>query len=238
MKMSENLFTETFSVTNSKILSQIEENVEEFNYSVVSTVNHIEQSSTVKTFLTESDSNSLEMTKSFYNMSVQMNLIRAHLDNYDTGITVLGVNGRDFSTNRIYWPNTEKELADHEITLNSLENPKRLSYHYDDLYTEELIKPAIIASRALSDRKSGEIYGVLYIAMQELDFRQFYTSYTSEGNNVAIINGAGTIVSSNNAELIGRDEQVLLKHAKEIDELNLNYKNVEFLDREQIVLAE
>ncbi|QUW21486.1 sensor histidine kinase [Sporosarcina sp. Marseille-Q4063] len=238
LKMSENLFTETFSITNSKILAQIQESVEEFNYSVVNTVNNIEQSGKVKTYLTESDTNSLEMSKSFYNMSTQMNLIGAHLDNYNTGITVLGINGRDFSTNRIYWPNTENELANHEITLNSLDNPKRLSYHYDDLHTDELKKPAIIASRALSDRKSGEVYGVLYIAMQELDFRQFYTSYTSGGNNVAIINGAGTIVSSNNTELIGREEQELLKHAKDIEKLKLNYKNVEFLDKEQIVLAE
>ena len=238
LKMSENLFTETFSITNSKILAQIQESVEEFNYSVVNTVNNIEQSGTVKTFLTENDTNSLEMSKSFYNMRVQMNLIRAHLDTYDTGITVFGVNGRKFTTNRIYWPNTEKELANHEITVNSLDNPKRLSYHYDDLHTDELKKPAIIASRALSDRKSGEIYGVLYIAMQELDFRQFYTSYTSEGNNVAIINGTGTIVSSNKTELIGREEQALLKHARDIERLNLHYKNVEFLDKEQIVLAE
>jgi two-component system, sensor histidine kinase YesM len=236
LKMSENLFTETFSITNSKILAQIQENVEEFNYSVVNTVNNIEQSGKVKTYLTESDTNSLEMSKSFYNMNTQMNLIGAHLDTYNTGITVFGINGRDFSTNRIYWP--EKELANHAITLNSLDNPKRLSYHYDDLHTDELKKPVIIASRALSDRKSGEVYGVLYIAMQELDFRQFYSSYTSEGNNVAIINGTGTIVSSNNTELIGREEQALLKHAREIDKMNLNYKNVEFLDKEQIVLVE
>ena len=238
LKMSEDLFTETFSITNSKILAQIQESVEEFNYSLVNTVNNIEQSGTVKTFLTESDGNSLEMSKSFYNMSVQMDLIRVHLDTYDTGITVSGVNGRSFSTNRIYWPITEKELPNHEITFNSLDNPKRLSYHYDDLHTDELKKPAIIAAKALSDRKSGEIYGVMYISMQELDFRQFYTSYTSEGNNVAIINGTGTIMSSNNTELIGREEQELLNHAKDIDKLNLNYKNVEFLDREQIVLAE
>jgi len=238
LKMSENLFTETFSITNSKILAQIQESVEEFNYSVVNTVNNIEQSGTVKTFLTESDANSLEMSKSFYNMSVQMDQIRTHLDTYDTGITVTGINGRSFSTNRIYWPITEMALPNHEITLNSLDNPKRLSYHYDDLHTDELKKPAIIASKALTDRKSGEIYGVMYIAMQELDFRQFYTSYTSEGNNVAIINGTGTIVSSNNTDLIGREEQELLNHAKDIEKLNMNYKNVKFLEKDQIVLAE
>jgi len=238
LKMSENLFTETFSITNSKILAQIQNRVEEFNYSVVNTVNNLEQSGTVKTFLTESDLSSLAMTKSFYNMNVGMRQIGVHLDFYETGITVLGVNGRSYSTNRVYWPKTEKELENHEITINALDNPNRLSYHYDELNIDNHKKTAIIASRTLSDRRSGEIYGVMYIAMQEHYFRQFYTSYTSEGNNVAIINGSGTIVSSNNTDLIGREEKGLLSHAKDIDHLNLNYKNVNFLDREQIVLAE
>ena len=65
LKMSENLFTETFSITNSKILAQIQESVEEFNYSVVNTVNNIEQSGTVKTFLTESDTNSWKCQSPF-----------------------------------------------------------------------------------------------------------------------------------------------------------------------------
>lgn len=238
LKMSEKLFIETFSITNSKILAQIQESVEEFNYSVVNTVNNIEQSGTVKTFLTESDTNSLEMSESFYNMGVQMNRIRAHFDTYDTGITVIGLNGRNFSTNRIYWSITDEALRNHPITLNALEDPKRLSYHYDDQYVDELRKPAIIASKALTDRKSGETYGVMYIAMQELDFRQFYASYTSEGNDVAIVNGAGMIVSSNRTELIGQQEPELLNHAKDIEKSHLNYKDIEFIDSEQIVLTE
>ena len=50
-QMSAKLFIETFSVTNSKILTRIQESVENFNYSVVNTVNNVEQSGTVKTFL-------------------------------------------------------------------------------------------------------------------------------------------------------------------------------------------
>ena len=237
-QMSKKLFTETFSITNSKILATIQESVENFNYSVVNTINNIERSGTINKFLTESDTNSLEMSESYFNMSVQMNRIRTHLDTYDTGITLMGVNGRNFSTNRIYWSITEKALPDHSITLNALDNPKVLSYHYDELYTDALKKPAIIASKALTERKSGEIYGVMYIAMQEFDFRQFYSSYTSIGNDVAVINGAGMIVSSNRMELIGQQELELLKHAQKIENLDLNYMDIEFLEREQIVLSE
>jgi len=74
--------------------------------------------------------------------------------------------------------------------------------------------------------------------MQELDFRQFYTSHTSRGNDVAVINGTGMIVSSNRTELIGQQELELLNHAQEIEKLDLNYKDIEFLESEQIVLSE
>ncbi|WP_313892308.1 histidine kinase [Psychrobacillus sp.] len=237
-QMSKNLFTETFSVTNSKILTQIQGNVENFNYSVVNAINNVEQSGTVKKFLTEKDSSALEMSESYYNMSAQMDRIRSHIDTYDNGITLTGINGRNYSTNRIYWPITEEALPNHPITLNARANPKVLSYHYDELYTDTSKKSAIIASKALTDKKSGEIYGIVYIAMQELEFRQFYTSYTSEGNNVAIINGAGMIVSSNRSELIGQQELELLKHAQDIEKRNLNYKDIKFLERKQIVLTE
>ena len=238
LKMSEKLFTETFSITNSKILTQIQGDVEEFNYSIVNTINNIEQSRTVKTFLTESDGNSLEMSESVYNMGEQMKRIRNNLDTYDAGITVTGVNGRSFSTNRSYWSITDEAVRNHPITLNALEHPKKLSYRYDDWRIDELKKPTIIASKALIDRKSGEIYGVMYIAMRERDFGKFYTSYTSEGNNVVIIDGAGMIVSSNRTALIGQQEPELLGHAKDIEKMDLNYKDIEFMEREQIVLAE
>ena len=240
LKMSEKLFTETFSITNAKVINQIKENVEEFNDHVVITANNIAQSGTIETFLTEKDSNSVEMSKSYYNMDVQMERIRSILDAYDTGITMTGVNGRSFSTNRVYWPIDERMLPNHPITLKSSENPIRLMYHYDQPVTENgtLKKPAIIASKALMDRTTGNIYGTMYIAMQEFKFREFYANYTSEGNEVVIVDEAGMIVSSNRTDMIGEQATVLLNHAKDIDAHNLNYKNIEYLDKKQIVLTE
>lgn len=62
----------------------------------------------------------------------------------------------------------------------------------------------------MTERKSGEIYGVMYITMQVLDFGQFHISYTSKENNVAIINGTGMIYSNNRTEFIEQQELRLL----------------------------
>lgn len=237
-QMSKNLFIETFSITNAKVLKQIKNQIEEFNYSIVNTINELEQSTTVKNYLIKTDQDHLEKINTYYNMHSKMERIGRHLDDYDTGITVDGKNVLSFSTNRMYWPIPEEQLENHPITKSSYQNPKRLIYHYDTFQVDDEKIPAIVASRALIDRKNNYVFGVLYISMQELQLRKFYGSYTSEGNDVALINGKGIIVSSNKDELIGRKDLELFKEAKEIEANDLSYKSMDFLERKKILLAE
>lgn len=240
LRMSEKLFMNTFSITNSKVINQIKTSVESFNYSIITATNNMAQSGTIKTFLTESDSNSLSMFKSYFNMNAQMSRIQSNLDAYEVGITVLGANGRNYSTNRSYWPILEEEFTHHPITLAIYEYPKRLTYHFDLNQVEQghADQPTIIATKALLERTAGYLYGAIYITMHESEFRQFYENYTSKGNDVVIVNNSGTIVSSNQSTMIGQLEKELLAHAKEIDEQDLNYKNIEFNNSKQVVLAE
>lgn len=237
VKVSGNLFIETFTITNSKILSQIQKGVDEFNYSIMNTVNAVEQNGSIKKILTESEGSSLEVSRSYYNMNEQIKRVERHLANYDTGMTIVGKNRREFSTNHIYWPITSDELRRHPITFSVLDRPRRLAYYYDDRHVDELKVPAIVASKALIDRVSNEVYGVIYIGMKEFDFRQLYESYTSEGNDIVMINGDGIIVSSNQEALIGKQEVKLLNQAREIERLGLNYKNIKFVERKKIMLA-
>jgi two-component system sensor histidine kinase YesM len=238
--MSEKLFMDTFSITNSKVINQIKTSVESFNYSIVTATNNISQSGTIKSFLTQSDADSLSMIKSYYNMNIQMGRIQSNLDAYEVGITVIGTNGRNYSTNRSYWPISEKELPNHPITMETYEYPKKLMYHYDQPKVKDipLQQPTIIASKSLLERTTGIIYGAMYITMQESEFRRFYENYTSEGNDVLIVNNSGTIVSSNQQTMIGQHEKELLDHAIEIEQADLNYKSIEFHNSKQIVLAE
>lgn len=240
LRMSEKLFMDTFSITNSKVIDQIKTSVESFNYSIITATNNIAQSGTIKSFLTQSDTDSLAMLKSYYNMNVQMSRIQSNLDTYEVGITVLGANGRNYSTNRSYWPISEKQLPDHPITFETYKNPKKLMYHYDqpEINQKHLQEPTIIASKALLERTTGYLYGAMYITVQESEFRKFYENYTSEGNDVVIVNNTGTIVSSNQSTMIGQREKELLAHAKEIDAQSLNYKSIEFHNSKQVVLAE
>jgi Predicted signal transduction protein with a C-terminal ATPase domain len=239
MNVSSRVFMETFSITNSKIIAQIRTGMDSFNYSIVLTSNKIAQSGTIKQFLTEGNGDSSTMVGSYFQMGQQMNRIRSSVDAYEVGITVTGVNGRRYSTDRSYWPVPDKDLANHPITKRSLAEPRRLMYSYDDAETSGIpgIEPTIIASKALVDR-SGTVYGMVYFAVREPYFARFYDSNTSLGNDVAVIDKRGTIVSSNRNDWIGQRSPDLLQYAEEIDEKSLDYKNADIMGKDHLLLSE
>lgn len=236
LKMSERLFIETFSITNFKIVNQIKENIETFNDSVVVTANQISQNKVVKKFLTEEDTNALEMIKSYYNTQRSMDHFQSNLDKHEVGITLHGENGRYISTNRTYWPIGEEEIQSHRITSEVYENPTKLIYEYDQL--KGMSSPSIIAAKAIIDQESDQTYGVMYITMLETELRKMYESYTSDERNVLIIDHNGKTISSNQNELLGQQNDTLLSHIKNIEEENLNFKNIDFMEGQYILLSE
>lgn len=240
VRMSEKLFMNTFSITNTKVISQIKASFESFHYSIVTASNNTQLSGTIKSFLTEEDSNSLRVLRTYYNMTTQMKKIQSTLDSYQVGIKIMGKNGRSYSTNTNNLLMSDQELQQHELTKNTLAEPKRLMYQfYEESSKDTPQKEAVIvASKALMERTTGDIYGTLYFTIHEQDFRPFYASFVSTGNDVAILNRDGVIVSSNRSDLMGQQAEDLLQFAKEIEEKQLDYKNVDFRGTDSILIAD
>lgn len=240
VRMSEKLFMNTFSITNTKVISQIKASFESFHYSIVTATNNTQLSGTIKSFLTEEDSNSLRVLRTYYNMTTQMKKIQSTLDSYQVGIKIMGKNGRSYSTNTNNLLMSDQELQQHELTKNTLAEPKRLMYQfYEESSKDTPQKEAVIvASKALMERTTGDIYGTLYFTIHEQDFRPFYASFVSTGNDVAILNRDGVIVSSNRSDLMGQQAEDLLQFAKEIEEKQLDYKNVDFRGTDSILIAD
>lgn len=218
VRMSEKLFMNTFSITNSKVISQIKASFEAFHYSIVTATNNAQLSGTIRSFLSEEDSDSLRMLRTYYNMTTQMKKIQSTLDAYQVGIKIMGKNGRSYSTNTNNLLMSDRELQQHELTRNTLAEPKRLMYQfYEETVQDSPKKEAVIVgSKALMDRTTGDIYGTLYFTIHERDFRSFYGSFASTGNDVLILNKQGMIVSSNRSDLMGQQAGDLLQVASEI----------------------
>ena len=238
--MSTDLFMQTFSITNTKVINQIKTGFESYHDSVVTVVSNANQSGALKNFLTEGETDSLSTAKSYFKMAEQVKKLQSNLDAYDVGITISGVNGRVYSTDRSYLSMNEKELKQHSLTLNSYKEPKRLMYqdYNQRIGNDGKQEPVIVATKALLDRSTGYIYGTIYIAMKERDFGQAFENFTSYGNDVYILNQNGVIVSSNRQDRIGQRSEELLDYAMRLDKESIDYLNGRVLDKDSIVLTE
>lgn len=237
IRMSEKLFMETFSITNYKVLNQMKTSFENFSFSIVKAANNVQQSRTVKSFLTAEDTDSMSMMKNYYDIIQQMKGLSSPVDEYEVNMVIMGANGRAYSTNYYYWPTSAEELKADPITIRTLKEPNRLLYQYDP--ADELkYYPSIVISKALMDQSTQTAYGVLYISIRESDFKQFYSNFTSEGNDVMLLNQSGMIVSSSKEELLGQEYKQLLEYAKEMEEANQDYKEIELFGKSYIVIAE
>lgn len=236
---SERVFLQTFSITNSKVVEQIKSNMDAFNYAIVIASNNMLSSGSIRGFLTEGDGDSLSRNRTYYNMSQQVKRIHSGLDAYEVSIVVTGVNGRSFATDRTIWPIAEHALREHPVTERTLAEPRQLHYQFDDAAKSGNpdVVPTIIASRALLDRTEDKVYGAAYFSIREQEFKRFYETFTSRGNDVAVMNGEGIILSSNRSEWIGQPSPDLLRVAKGMEESTLPYVEEEFMGKTQVMLS-
>ncbi|WP_411344713.1 sensor histidine kinase [Paenibacillus sp. WLX1005] len=237
IRMSERLFTETFSITNSKVLNQIKSSMESFNDSIVNGVSHASQNGTVKSYLTGGEGDSLSASVTYFGMGQQMKQIKSNVDAYDVGVTLVGVNGRSYTSDWSYWPVPTEQLAKNRITERTVAEPKRLMYQYDEETAKNGKEDYIIASKALMERTSDYLYGTIYVAIREQEFKRFYSNFTSTGNDVLILDAYGRIVSSNREDLIGTFSPELLKDVTDIQDQQLSYKNDDVMGKNHIILA-
>lgn len=239
LRMAEDFFIDKFSITNAKVLDQVTDSFESFHYAIVTASNNLSQSGTLRTILTEEQTNSEKMN-SYFNLRQLMKRVEPNLDAYDVSITVLGKNGISYSTNRDYWPISDHELSESHLTVSTNRNPKKFIYHYDE--RENLIfnqkNPYVIATRALLERSYGNVYGIMYFAIREKEFRSFYTNYTNPGNDIFVIDEYGRIVSSNRDEMIGQGNPDLQEYASELLENPDRYVIKEFDGKEHIFFGQ
>ncbi|WP_037290983.1 sensor histidine kinase [Saccharibacillus sacchari] len=239
IRMSERLFTETFGITNSKVLNQIRTGMESFNDSVVNASAYAAQNGTIKTYLSGGESDSTRMAGTYFGMNQQMRRVKSNVDAYSVGVTAVGVNGRNYSTDRNYWPVPEDRLIGHPLSQRTGAEPKRLIYQYDMERGEDgKAVPYIVASKALMERTTGFIYGDLYISIREDEFRRFYGNFTSAGNDVIILDASGRIVSSNRTEQIGTVSTQLLEYAEpSAENEEVVRRNADVFGRSSILLS-
>lgn len=240
IRMSENLFLKTFSITNEKLLGQVKSDLEAYNNAVATSATLIAQSGGVRKYLSSSETDSVSLSMQTYAMTQRIKTIITNLSAYDVGVTLVGANGRSYTTDPWYWSVTVDELNNHEITKQTKANPREILYqlYYDRDQEGTEQKPVLVASKALYEQYTEKIYGTLYITFRDQDFQSFYENFTSEGNDVLLMSSQGQIISSNRSELIGKHVPSLLHAVDTQEKSGLGSTSLSFEGSEMTVLSE
>lgn len=236
IRMSSNLFIETFSITNSKILNQITDRFNSFTDSVVSISLEVDTNGTIKQLLQEEHENAIEQSHFYYHLTNEMERIYAEIDPKDATMIILSNNQDIFNMNYVKWPVDGEKLANHEMIERVEESPKDIVYQFEDSEVTNGV-PMIIASKALR-LQSDYIYGYLFFSLAEKDLKKFYESYTTAGNNVLLVTPNGQIISSNQEEMVGETSPELLNYAESFEDETVEYKNVHLFGQNYIFLSE
>lgn len=237
IRMSSDLFMDTFSISNTKALEQIENEFEDYSFAIVAATNEVQNNGTIKRVLTQTNATTLETYSSYHDISEQIERIYRTVESYDANMIVLGNNERLYNVNYTNWPVSWEALRNHPISQYTINRPNRIIYQFMPS-TSFADEPMIVATKALMERSTGEIYGVLYFPIREAQLKQFYEGYTSEENEVMLVDAEGKIVSGNQEAMIGQEAPELMSLAKEVDDEGLEYKDVEVFGKDYMLMAQ
>lgn len=237
IRMSSNLFMDTFSISNTKALEQIETRFEDYSFAIVNAMNEVQNNGTIKKVLTQQNESAVETSRSYHDISRQIERIYPTVEAYDANMIVLGRNERLYNMNYSNWPVSWEVLRNHPITESTIEQPNRLLYQFMPS-TSFNDKPMLVATKALMERSTGEIYGVLYFPIREEDWKELYEGYTSTENKVLLVDRTGKIVSSNQEEMIGQETPELLSLAKEVENEEVEFKDVQVFDTDYLLMSQ
>lgn len=240
MNISKKLFIENFSITNTKILKQIQANSANLNDQLIAVMNTVNNSWAFRRYLSEHDTNSIDYFNAIYNLKQHLKTSEATLDYKNIDFLLIGVNNSTYIKSSALLTTPVKDIKESNITKNALKNPDKLLYQYSNSGFTSLTEHnnVIVATKVLHDQRTKEQFGMIYITINESIFNKFYSNFTTKGNDIIILSSDGTIVSSNKQSVIGNKDINLLSTAKEINSNNLKYKNITLNKKKYTVLAE
>src|SRR5690606_37832509 len=149
MRMSSKLFMDTFSITNTKAINQINHRYFTFSNSIVSAKMAMEQNSVIKQQLKEEHDSSLEEYEYFYTVDQEMDKLQTHSHD-DATIVLLTNRSEIFNSNFGVWTVDGNRLADSLLKKQVDQGTNKIQFFYEN---SELTNhhPMIITGTALQD---------------------------------------------------------------------------------------
>lgn len=237
--ISKKIFINNFSITNTRILNQIQDSSADLNDKLITVMNTVNNSWAFRKYLADNTGDIIEQTTTIYNLKQNLKPLEAVLDPVNIDFIVLGTNNNSYTRSSAIITTPKEAIREDKITKYALENPNKLLYQYrsSGFTSSTEHNNVIIATKVLQDKNTNQQFGVLYITINENMFSKLYSNFPTKGNDIFMISSDGTIVSSNDKSLLGKKDESLLNAAKKIYSEKINYMNIKSDNKSYTVLS-
>lgn len=238
-RMMEKIFIQSYTQTNNQVLDQIVINFEKLNEQNISIANILRNNTALKQYLTNPiGEDEKDLFKIFYQIEQNTKGIEMLSDFPNYSIAVLGDNKRTYNAAGSEISIGGEALSKNPLTKKAEEFPFKIMYFYNDgkdFYGKE--SHNIIAVKQLMAPYSSNVFGILYVKLEEPVFRSLYEDFVGYDNEMMVVDKEGVVVSSNVEALIGQQNESLLNYAQTIEENEYEYLIVKEDGKKDILLA-
>lgn len=233
IRIASNLFIETSSITNAKVLNQIKDRFQTYTHSISSSKTKIEADGTLEEVLKEDNTTAKERSHYYYHMIDRMSAVYNEIESNNINMIIASPQSDIFNMNYFNWSVDSEDLLTHNITKESAEKPDEILYHFADSPLTNHV-PMLVATKALVDNNR-HIYGYLYLSVHEKEIRKYYEGFTSTDNHVLLLSSEGQVMSSSKPDILGTYYPHLLQQVTEQNDPQDERKIIK-LDNEEFIL--
>ena len=235
--ITKNLFIQSSTFLNAKLMDNIKKKVEENNNSYLMLLRLLETKPALKNYFLAADACGTEKFIKTYD------ILKVYHDSVPSGTAqnLVAVSNQgsafSFTGERISVP--VEEIENMPCSLKISETSRRLQYTYQDHGITDDFKDrkCVIAARRLFLPSSSESFATAYITIPEEEFYQMFSEAVPEGSRMVILSSDGQIVSGNVKDSLGSEETKLLSLVRSMRENGDTYRTVKENHKPEIVIS-
>ncbi|MDC7291428.1 sensor histidine kinase [Blautia schinkii] len=207
VKMSKDIFVDTYGQSQEQVFEQIGNNLNEFHENLMKIASEVEGSWAFRLYFGHNEE--LDDVTSFQTVyQMQADLKQAIPTNIDdVNVMILNKDGVSYINRQESITESKEEILNSVLTEDTLREPERMHYHFLDNGYSATTKESgvLVASRALRMQGGEEPFAVIYITIKEHDFQDFFRYFTSDNTDFYLTGREGTILAGNKGEYLGKN---------------------------------
>lgn len=194
----------------------IREDLIDYNYEIVQALTKISKSDVFKEYLTQSTDDKVKLFNTVVSLGNYMESNKDYLTPKNSHIVAVGTNSMYYSTNSLHWDIELKDIFD---SLNMDESSSNIDYRIANTSNIKSVnyKNSLLAIKPLIDKNSKNIYGHMYLVIDERAIYNMYERYLVDGMIFSLISSTGQILSSSNTDKITTYDNKMLEQCKTKD---------------------